>query len=59
MKIVIDSNIWISVFINKEVQVFITEILDKEVKIISSEIQVEEIADVLARPKLAKHISQS
>lgn len=30
MKIVIDSNIWISVLINKEVQVFITKILEND-----------------------------
>lgn len=36
MKIVIDSNVWISVLINKEAQYFFDRIISKDIEIISS-----------------------
>ncbi len=59
MKIIIDTNIWISVFINKEFQSFIKKILDNDITIISTAQQIEEISSVLTRPKLALHIDKN
>ncbi|MCL5029270.1 MAG: putative toxin-antitoxin system toxin component, PIN family [Bacteroidetes bacterium] len=57
MRIVIDSNIWISVFINNDSQSFIKKILDREIEIISSSRQVEEVSNVLSRPKIKNVIA--
>lgn len=59
MKIIIDTNIWISVFINKDYQSFIKKILENDLKIISSFRQLEEISIVLSRPKLKKLINKN
>ncbi len=59
MKIIIDTNIWISVFINKDFQFFIKKILENDIKIISSAQQIEEISTILTRPKLAGHIDKN
>lgn len=59
MKIIIDTNIWISVFINKDFQSFIKKILENDIKIISSAQQIEEISTVLTRPKLAVLIDKN
>jgi len=59
MKILIDTNIWISVFINKDFQSFIKKILENNIKIISSLRQIEEISNVLARPKFTGHINKN
>ncbi len=57
MRIVIDSNIWINVFINNDSQSFIKKILDREIEIISSSRQVEEVSNVLSRPKIKNVIA--
>ena len=57
MRIVIDSNIWISVFINNDSQSFIKKILEREIEIISSSRQIEEISNVLSRPKIKNVIA--
>ena len=59
MKIIIDTNIWISVFINKDYQSFVKGILDNNIKIISSLRQIEEISIVLSRPKLSGYVNKS
>ena len=59
MKIIIDTNIWISVFINKDYQSFIKKILENDLKIISSFRQLEEISIVLSGPKLKKLINKN
>lgn len=59
MRILIDTNIWISVFSNKDFQLFMKKILEKDIKVISSIQQVEEISNVLAKPKLAGHINRN
>ena len=59
MKIIIDTNICISVFINKDYQSFIKKILENDLKIISSFRQLEEISIVLSRPKLKKLINKN
>ena len=57
MRIVIDSNIWISVFINNDFQSFIKKIFEREIEIISSSRQIEEISNVLSRPKIKNVIA--
>jgi putative PIN family toxin of toxin-antitoxin system len=59
MKIVIDSNVWISVLINKEVQYFLDRIISKDIEIISSRLQVDEIVSVFKRPKLKKYLTEN
>ncbi len=59
MKIIIDTNIWISVFINKDFQSFIKKILENDIQIISSSQQIEEISSVLTRPKIVVHIDKN
>jgi len=59
MKILIDTNIWVSVFINKDFQFFIRKILEKDIRVISSARQIEEISNVLARPKLTNLIDKN
>lgn len=57
MRIIIDSNIWISVFINNDFQSFIKKIFEREIEIISSNRQIEEISNVLSRPKIKNVIA--
>lgn len=59
MKILVDTNIWISVFINMEFQFFIIRILENNIQIVSSVEQIEEISAVFAKPKLKKLINKS
>ncbi len=59
MKILIDTNIWISVFINNDFQYFVKKILENDVRIISSARQIEEISKVLAKPKLTDFIDRN
>ncbi len=57
MRIVIDSNIWVSVFINNDSPSFIKKIFEREIEIISSSRQIEEISNVLSRPKIKNVIA--
>ncbi len=59
MKIIIDTNIWISIFINKEFQFFIEKILRNDIKIASSIQQIAEISAVLKHPKLSSYINKT
>ncbi|MBU2445510.1 MAG: putative toxin-antitoxin system toxin component, PIN family [Bacteroidetes bacterium] len=58
MKVVVDSNIWISVLINKSYQSFIKGVIKKEIKIISSRDQLEEISRVITKPKISRHVQR-
>lgn len=58
MKVVVDSNIWISVLINKSYQSFIKGLIKKEIKIISSRDQLEEISRVITKPKISRHVQR-
>ncbi|MBI5729733.1 MAG: putative toxin-antitoxin system toxin component, PIN family [Ignavibacteriales bacterium] len=58
MKVVVDSNIWISVLINKSYRSFIKELIEKDIRIISSRDQLEEISSVLTRPKISGRIQR-
>ena len=59
MKVVIDTNIWISFLIGKLLSNLVELILNKQVKVISSNEQIAEIFSVITKPKLKKYISNS
>jgi uncharacterized protein len=53
-KIVIDTNIWVSYFINARADYLIQWLIDHPIEVYSSQELVDEIEDVLARPKFKK-----
>ena len=57
MKVVIDSNIWISFLIGKLLAGLDDYILDGLLEVVISEEQLKEITTVLRRPKFRKHFS--
>ena len=57
MKIVIDTNIWISYLLGSLLQGLDNKILSKEIKIVVSNEMLKELAAVLARPKFKEIIS--
>ena len=56
MKIVIDTNIWISYLLGNLLQELDNKILSKEIKIVVSNEMLKELAAVLARPKFKEMI---
>ena len=56
MKIVIDTNIWISYLLGNLLQALDNKILSKEIKIVVSNEMLKELAAVLARPKFKEMI---
>lgn len=54
LKIVIDTNIWISYFINARINYFVSWIIDHPIEIYTSDELTNEIEEVLARPKFKK-----
>ena len=56
MKIVIDTNIWISYLLGSLLQGLDNKILSKEIKIVVSNEMLKELAAVLARPKFKEMI---
>lgn len=59
MKIVIDTNIWISFLIGKILGNLKNYIFDGKIQIITSEEQIEEIVSVLRRPKFKEYFTES
>ena len=57
MKVVIDTNIWISFLIGKLLAGFDDYILEGQLAVVISDEQLEEITTVLGRPKFRKHFS--
>jgi putative PIN family toxin of toxin-antitoxin system len=51
LKVVIDTNIWVSYFINARADYLIGWIIDHSIEIYSSDELTDEIEEVLARPK--------
>ena len=54
LKVVIDTNIWISYFINARSDYLVSWIIDHPVEIYTSAVLVDEIEEVLLRPKFKK-----
>jgi uncharacterized protein len=57
LKIVIDTNIWVSYFINSRADYLARWIIDHDVTIYTSEHLANEIEEVLNRPKFKKQFS--
>jgi putative PIN family toxin of toxin-antitoxin system len=57
MKVVIDTNIWISFLIGKLLSNLDKLIFDKKVEIITCNQQISELFDVISKPKLIKYFS--
>ena len=54
MRVVIDTNLWISFLFGKKVADLISLIENGEVEVLTDERQISEIEDVLGRPKIKK-----
>ncbi|MGA1846344.1 putative toxin-antitoxin system toxin component, PIN family [Deferribacter abyssi] len=57
MRVVIDTNIWISFLIGKALW-GLEKYLNKEIKIVTSDEQLQEIISVINRPKFKKYFSE-
>lgn len=58
LKVIIDTNIWISFLIGKKLSSLRSLISDKNFQIVISEEIIDEIENVTSRPKLKKHFPQ-
>ena len=58
LRVIIDTNVWISFFIGKMLNDLQYYIANERVRIITCEEQVVELKSVLSRPKIIKYISQ-
>ena len=56
---ILDSNIWISYVITKQLQTLVAMIHNHQLTVLTSEHLVEEIQGVLLRPKFKKYLKQS
>jgi putative PIN family toxin of toxin-antitoxin system len=56
---ILDSNIWISYIITKQLHKLVSKINDNFLAVLTSYYLVKEIRDVLARPKFKKYIKLS
>lgn len=59
MKVVIDTNIFISILIGKSFSDFYLYLFSGKVEILTTDEQVKEILDVVQRPKFSKYFSES
>lgn len=57
--LVLDSNIWISYLITRQLSNLITLIRHHQFTVLTSRHQIEEIQEVLLRPKFKKYLKQS
>ncbi len=56
---ILDSNIWISFMITRRLHLLVALIQDNQLTILTNPHLIEEIREVLARPKFRKYIKQS
>ena len=56
---ILDSNIWISYIITKQLQTLVALIHDHQLSVLTSKHLVEEIQEVLSRPKFKKYLKHS
>lgn len=59
MRIVIDTNIWISFLLGKSLSKLTDILLNSKIEIFSSEKQIIEIIAVFSKPKLMKYLNES
>ena len=55
MKVVIDTNIWISYLLGGLLQSIDEKILTNEIKIVVSDAMLKELSEVSSRPKIRKY----
>jgi len=53
---ILDSNIWISYLITRQLHALVTLIHDHQLTVLTTHLLVEEIQDVLVRPKFKKYL---
>ena len=58
LRVIIDTNVWISFFIGKMLNDLQCYIANERVKVITCDEQIVELKLVLSRPKIIKYISQ-
>jgi putative toxin-antitoxin system toxin component, PIN family len=58
MRVVIDTNLWISFLFGKKVADLLDLIQSGKVEVVTDERQIAEIEDVLSRPKIRKLVDQ-
>jgi len=56
---ILDSNIWISYVITRQLHTLVTLINDHQLTVITNQRLVEEIQEVLSRPKFKKYLNPS
>ncbi|MCL5992491.1 MAG: putative toxin-antitoxin system toxin component, PIN family [Bacteroidetes bacterium] len=57
MKVVIDTNIWVSFLIGKLLSKLIDILFNEKIEIITSETQINELIETISKPKIQKYIS--
>ncbi len=57
MKVVIDTNIWVSFLIGKLLSKLIDVLFNEKIEIITSETQINELIETISKPKIQKYIS--
>jgi hypothetical protein len=57
MRVVLDTNIWISFFIGKAIRKLKRHLIESDVVVLTSDEQIGELLDVLKRPKFRRHLS--
>ncbi len=58
-KVVVDSNVWISYLLNKELHQFALKILKSDIEIFTCRELSDEIIGVLKRPKFRKYVAEN
>ena len=56
-KVVIDTNIWVSFLIGKDLRHLVQYIRNERITVITCKEQLQELADVFLKPKLQKHFN--
>jgi uncharacterized protein len=59
MKVVIDTNIWISFLFGKILSKLVPSLINNNIEIFTSNEQIDEIIKVITKPKISKHIAKS
>ncbi|UTA66331.1 putative toxin-antitoxin system toxin component, PIN family [Emticicia sp. 21SJ11W-3] len=59
LKVIFDTNIWVSYFIGKKTTELTELILDFDLEVITSNTLILELSDVLQRPKIKKYLHRS
>ncbi len=58
-KVVVDSNVWISYLLNKELHLFVLKVLKSDIQIFTCRELTDEIIGVLRRAKFSKYVTEN